>query len=104
MLVAASLIQKEKIVASKDLLKIEKKLGNLFADEIRALDDDALKARLVKLAQYREEIKQSMQDDEQLTRAKETAKELAAPYRDSLKDNEMRTTFIVKVLEEKTSN
>lgn len=91
----------DRLNEEKEIIKLEKKLGKLFAEEIRSLSAEQLKQRLVGLAQHRQEIREAKRNDEHLFKVSEEKKQLEAPYRDSLKDNELRSTFVVKVLEEK---
>lgn len=85
----------------KEITKIEKKLEPSFISEYRHLSKEELEKRFFQINKYREEIVTAQKTDEALFTAKETVKELNAPYRESLKINKEKTRFIALLLEER---
>lgn len=69
--------------------------------EIRGLDREALRQRLASQAIYRQETIEARRIDETLSSTKLRARELGAPYRESLKINEKISQFVATVLKEK---
>lgn len=91
----------DELMKDKEVIKLEKKLGADFANELRAMDKEQLEAKLLALAKYRQEIQSSKNADEELKRAKQRKADLEAPYRDSMKDNDLRSRLVSLVMEEK---
>jgi len=86
--------------------KLEKKLKEkdpLFLDEIAGLSRDQLNNRLLGLAKGRQDILQAREEDQDLAQAKDTVKELSAPYSESLKSTDLKMRYIAQVIKEKGS-
>jgi hypothetical protein len=84
-----------------ELTKLEDKLGNSFAAEIRHLSKVELEKRLLELAKNREEITTSKKEDQKLNDAKEQVKYLNEPYKDAMKVVSEKSRFIALILTEK---
>jgi hypothetical protein len=80
--------------------KIQKKYPH-FADEVQGLSVEQLENRLVKNAKYESETLNARDSDTELTEAKERAKFLAEPYRDTLKALKDQNKYIIELIGEK---
>ena len=72
-----------------------------FVDEVVRLTADQLEARIVSLAKHQAEVEQAKEDDLELAQASELAKDLNAPYKDSLKAVKEKTQYLLHLLAEK---
>jgi hypothetical protein len=80
--------------------KIQKQMPEFF-DEVASLDSDALEHRVVQLAKDLGDVEKAKEGDEALEQARETAKELNAPYNESRKAIRLKTSYLIQLLEEK---
>ena len=85
----------------KEMVKLEKKLGTDYSNELRKMTIEELEDKLFHLAKYREEISESQNNDEQLRKMKEDIKELRTPYRESKTDNKFRSSLVYLILKER---
>ena len=85
----------------KELTTLEKKMTETFASEVRGMQQKELEFKLLQLSEQREDIVTAEQEDNELLDAKELVKELAGPYRDSLKENKIKARFVALLLKEK---
>ena len=76
---------------SAEITKLEKKLSDGEASELRGLP----------VSEHREAIVTTRNNDEQLKDTKELLKELNAPYREQLSANKVKARFIALLLEER---
>lgn len=81
-------------------IKVQKALPH-FADEVNGLKVEELNSRLVQLAKDMSATDDAKEADEGLQAAKESAKELGAPYREAKRDIRLKTTYIVELIKEK---
>jgi hypothetical protein len=84
--------------------KLEKKLQDkqpTFLEEVAGLSGKQLEDRLLGLAKGRQEILASQEQDETLQQAKDTVKELAAPYRESLSLTDLKMRYVAELIKEK---
>jgi len=72
-----------------------------FIDMLNGSDRNSLEKNLSIYAKHREETELAKAEDEGLATAKETAKELAAPYRDALKALKLKLAYINILIEER---
>jgi hypothetical protein len=72
-----------------------------FAGEVAGLGVDMLNARLAQLAKDSQANEQAKEDDEDLESARANASELGAPYRDAKKAINLRSKYIIKLIEDK---
>jgi hypothetical protein len=72
-----------------------------WTDSVQGLSVSDLDSMILRYAKYREEIKDAKEKDETLQKTKELIKELSAPYRESLKANELKTKYLITLLGEK---
>ena len=72
-----------------------------FKNAVAAMSTEELKERVVTVSQYEEEVKTSMRNDVALQDAKELAKDLSAPYRETLKTLGAQRSYVVLTLEER---
>lgn len=91
----------DKLLEEKGIVKIEKKLGTDFVNDLRSLSITDLEKRLLALAKYNEEILEAQKADGSLEDAKNLVKELNAPYKESLTDNKLRRNAVYLILQEK---
>lgn len=82
----------------KERTKLEKYLirqgrQNLI-EELRNLGTDKLKEKLLAQALYKQETIDAKNNDEKLKAAKDTAKEQAAPYNESIRMNDKISRYI----------
>lgn len=80
--------------------KVQKEMPE-FADEVGALSVQDLNNRLANLAKANEENEQKKEDDEELETARETASELAAPYKDATKALRLKSRYIIAMIKDK---
>lgn len=80
--------------------KVQKEMPE-FADEVGALSVQDLNNRLANLAKANEENEQKKEDDEELETARETASELAAPYKDATKALRLKSRYIIATIKDK---
>lgn len=69
-----------------------------FADEVRKLDAEALKARIVALQKGLQESEEHRENNEALHDAKETVRMLQEPYNDVRKAVKLKTKYILELL------
>ena len=86
---------------SAEITKLEKKLSDGEASELRGLPVSELEFKLLQLSKHREAIVTTRNNDEQLNDTKELLKELNAPYREQLSANKVKARFIALLLEER---
>lgn len=84
-----------------EITSLERKLEESFASEKRGMTVSQLEFELLQLSKHKEDIVTSRNEDDELQRIKELVKELAAPYRESLKANTLKSRFIALLLKEK---
>ena len=88
----------------KEITKLERYLRRQkdaqFIIDLRQLNPDELKERMKQQALYRQETITARQRDEELKRAKEKSRDLAAPYNESVRMNDKISRFISLLLEE----
>jgi catechol-2,3-dioxygenase len=80
--------------------KIREDYGS-FYDEVIGLSIADLEKRLSTYAKENEKVNVAMEQDEELKKAKETAKEMAAPYNDTKKALRLKNKFIVQLIADK---
>ncbi len=80
---------------AKDLVSDE------FKNSVASAADDELKTKVVNLSKNEEEILKARSEDTALAEAKDTAKELNAPYADSMKEVRARRRYVLRVLQER---
>jgi hypothetical protein len=80
---------------AKDLVSDE------FKNAIASASDDELKSKIVNLSKNEEDVLKTRFEDSQLNDAKELAKELNAPYAESLKEIKARRRYVLRVLQER---
>jgi len=80
---------------AKDLISDE------FKNAVASAPDDELKTKVVNLSKNEEEILKTRSEDSALSEAKDTAKELNAPYSESMKEVRARRRYVLKVLQER---
>lgn len=83
-----------------EITKIEKLLGEGVAANLRGLTKSELEFKLLQLANHREEIQTTQNNDEELQNTKELLKELKAPYNEQLKDLKNKSRFIHLLIKE----
>ena len=71
-----------------------------FVKATEGLPLDALKKKLTTYAKYREETTLAQKNDKKLEAAKDTVKELNAPYNDALKALKAKMAFIYLLLKD----
>lgn len=88
----------------KELTKLErylKKQGREeLVKELRTLDNDDRRQRLMKQAVYEQEIMDAKANDRKLQAAKEEARDLGAVYNENLRMNKKISRFIHLLVEE----
>lgn len=89
-------------MAKKKTLReeVEDKYGE-FANSVAGLGVGELDSLLLRYAKYREEVKESKKEDEQLIKTAELKKELEAPYKDSLKAIDLKSRYLLILIGEK---
>lgn len=84
--------------------KLIKKIQKDFPEFYQSLQSsslDELKAKLTTHAKHRENTLKAREECEPLQAAKETARELAAPFNETLSNISMRTKYIYLLMREK---
>lgn len=93
----------DKVKLQEERLKLLKKLEELFAEEIVALEERSdikgLEIKLQTLAEHEQAIISQISSDFLLNRAKNLVKELSAPYREQLKQNKVKARFVGLILQ-----
>ena len=89
-----------------EITRIERKLANdhgeNYTSELRGLSKQDLEYKLLQLANHREEITTTKNNDQELQFIKEKVKELNAPYSEQLRENNRKSRFIHLLLKEKS--
>ena len=80
--------------------KAQKELPD-FVAEVDGLSEESISARLVELAKGMEELQSAKEGDEELEQAREKASELAAPYREAKAVTQLKTRYLIQLLQEK---
>lgn len=80
--------------------KVEKEHPQ-FVDGLNGANLEALEKSLTIYAKYREEAELGRQEDEELLRAKEHAKELARPYNEAIKALKEKLAYINVLIDER---
>lgn len=73
-----------------------------FVDEVASLTADQLNSRLAQLAKDTESLLDAKEADEGLNEARETASQLAAPYKDGVKMIRLKTRYLLSLLKERS--
>lgn len=93
----------DKIKLMEERVKLLKKVEELFSEEIIALEErtdiKGLELKLQAIAEHEQAILSQIASDEELNRAKALVKELAAPYREQLKQNKVKARFVGLILQ-----
>lgn len=87
-----------------DIVKLEKEISKHnenFCSESRSMTLTQIKDSLARESLGLQETVQAMKDDDGLTEAKLTVKEMSAPYREVMKKQKQKIEFLVAMLEEK---
>lgn len=82
-------------------MKDIQKLYPDFVAEVDQLDAASLKARVVSLQQGLQESEDHKEENEALKTARAEVSELSGPYRDVKKAVKAKTSYLLKLLEEK---
>ncbi len=80
---------------AKDLISEE------FKNLVASAADDELKTKVVNLSKNEEEVLKTRGEDQSFNEAKDLAKELGAPYIETLKEVKARRRYVLKVLQER---
>ena len=72
-----------------------------FYEEVAGLNVGDLEKRLSTYAKEYEKVDTSKEQDDALKNAQETAKEMAAPYKDAKKAIRLKSKFIVQLISDK---
>ena len=72
-----------------------------FTDAADGMDLTGLESKLMTHAKYREETEFAKKKDEELQKAKDLAKELGAPYRETLNALKTKMAYLHLLIEEK---
>ena len=73
-----------------------------FTDAVDSAKLEDLEKKLLEYAKYREQTAMAQKSDEGLEKAKNTVKELNAPYNETLNALKIKTAYINILIEEKT--
>lgn len=84
-----------------EITKLEEKLPEGKASELRGMTESELKQELLKVAQQKEAYITLKNEDKELAAVKETVKELAAPHSEAIKAAKTLHRFIALLLAEK---
>jgi len=79
--------------------KLTEHFDENLVDTITAESKDELKNRLARLAQNEAETELARSQDERLQTAKETVKELGAPYKETLQGISLQRKYVAERLE-----
>jgi len=80
--------------------KVQKKFPD-FVESVDSLSIAELEARVNVYAKEQEKVRNALEKDTDLKNAKELASELAAPYRETKKAIELKTSYIIALIGEK---
>lgn len=80
--------------------KIQKDLPE-FYDSLQGLTVDELKEKLATYAKHREETIKFKEDNAEIKNAREKLSELEAPFKERLKEFNLRTKYIYLLMQEK---
>ncbi len=87
------------------MAKRGRKPKDLISDEFKNLvasaQDDELKTKVVNLSKNEEEVLKTRAEDQAFNDARDLAKELGAPYAETLKEIKARRRYVLKVLQER---
>lgn len=72
-----------------------------FVDEVAGMSVEALEAKLLGLAKYREQTIDGKANDAKLKEVSEMKSEFEAPYRDALKAIGLKSAYVVELIKEK---
>lgn len=88
-------------MSKKDIIKkkAEKEFPE-FVDMLIGANKQSLENNLLTYAKHREEVELAKSEDEGLASAKETVKELSAPYNDAIKALKLKLAYIHVMLQE----
>ena len=89
-----------KLLEEKEMILLEKKIGGDIASEFRSLSSTDMEYKLLQLAKHKEDIISTKNADVALQSAKDEVKELNAPYKDQLKQNELKARFLALLIKE----
>jgi hypothetical protein len=76
-------------------------LDEEFKDAVAAMSKDDIRNRIATIAMAQVELMKAKEDDEDLFKCREAAKEAGAIYRDGTKMNKLRIAFAKQVLDDK---
>lgn len=79
--------------------KVQKEFPD-FCVEVQRLDVNGLNSKLLAYAKHSEEIEDSKENDEGLAQAKETVKDMSAPYRDAKKALRLKMRYIMGMIKD----
>lgn len=79
--------------------KLEKSVGESFAEEMRSAQDEKVKDTLVNLTQEIEQQKGLKKDDQKLIELKAQKDALSGGYNDIIKFNKTKIKYLLTVLE-----
>jgi hypothetical protein len=88
----------------QDINKVMKKLSPEFIDAIDGMNGDEIKSRILTCESNLYDVEKAKDEDEKLTKAKETAKELAAPYRENKSLEMAKIKYCLYILENRGIN
>jgi len=93
---------------STELTRLEEKLndkhGESYVQGLLELNKKELEHKLMMLANHKEEVVTTRNEDEEYQLAKEKVKDLNAPYKDQLNENKLKSRFIHLLLKDRFSN
>jgi hypothetical protein len=75
-----------------------------FVETVMGLNVQELEKRLSDYAKNRHEVQESKKNDEALKEIASQKSEMEAPYRDALNAIELKSKYIIKLIEEKGGN
>lgn len=84
----------------KELITLEKKVGEQAAQELRNLPVKELEFKLLQLAKHKEEIVTTAKNDLKLQEARDLVKELNAPYKEQATQVKNKSRFIALLIKE----
>lgn len=83
-----------------DIKKAIAKAGAGVWEDMASMGEEALRGEVLKAQASIREVEAAQEADEELTRAKDTVRELRAPYTDALKSQKARTFLALYRLDE----
>lgn len=83
--------------------KVEKLYPD-FVVTVQSMKIDELEQRINFLAKEKEKVAKAQEEDLGLQQAKETVKEMSAPYNDTKKAIDLQMSYVIHLLEEKGGN